>query len=558
MNIYQSDYTQTPKIFTLIEEHKNEEAKESLKKNLHEIHLKGWMDDTPLHIASQSGNLEMVKYLIQKGADVNAERSGNYTTPLCWADNYEIAKYLLDNGATMNDKELFLATNEDKVEIVDLLLTKGAKIDKDEPQYLKCKSIESISIYINHKIDLNGSDNHNSNLLHKLAWLDLPTVFDFAYSSGCEWKKDDSQRTPYYLAKQGKRENIINHLKEHYSELISNKVENILKEDYVYQRIFFIKQSSLKSDWFIALTKDSNLIRYLKHDDQLITDQIVNIGTPTIRNFTFDENNHIIVPTGDNQLLILEQETFSIINSIKLPNDLVLDQITYLPLKGLYIGSSQNWEIVLLSKDFKIISRTKAEDGTLSPKINQNEDLISFMSYDQETFFNLYNLKNDLSISFIHTFFKEWENTSSGFAFNDNEFVVSFPNDLEYYSFKEGQINKIWKIDISQYTSQHALSYLTFTNENIILIGKGKMILFIDKHEQKILRQVKIDLISEIRSLYLDQEKENLIVYTDSELKLLSLNKIDLEQEKTNDSSIIIKNNKERFLTRIWNKIRCQ
>ncbi|WP_202703841.1 ankyrin repeat domain-containing protein, partial [Flavobacterium sp. UGB4466] len=370
MNIYQKDHTQTPEIFTLIKEHQNSEAIHYLKKNPEEIHLKGWMDDTPLHTAALSGNFEMVKYLIKKNANVNAERSGVYATPLCWAENYEIAKYLLDNGATMNDKELFVATSNDKVKIIDLLITNGAQIDQNEPQYLKCKSIESIMIYLNHKIDLNGCDNNNSNLLHKLAWLDLPTVFDFAYNNGCEWRKDNSQRTPYYLAKQGKCENILNHFRNHYIELISNKVENIVKEDYVYQRIFFIKQSSFKSDWFIALTKNSNLIRYLKQDDKLIVDQIVNIDTSTIRNFTFDESNHVIVPTGDNQLLILEQKTFNLIRSVKLPNDLVLDQITYLPSKSLYIGSSQNWEIVLLSKDFKIISRTKAEDGTLFPKIN--------------------------------------------------------------------------------------------------------------------------------------------------------------------------------------------
>ncbi|QGK74762.1 ankyrin repeat domain-containing protein [Flavobacterium sp. SLB02] len=521
-NVYQTDHTQTPEIFILIKEYKNEEAKKHLKHNPSEIFLKGWMDDTPLHIASSSGNIEMVKYLLKKGAEINAERSGNYTTPLCWADNYDIAKYLLNNGATMNDKELFLATSKDKVDVVDLLLTNGAKINKKEPQYLECKSIECAKVYIKHKIDLNGSDENKSNLLHKLAWLDLPQVFDFAYNNGCDWKKDSSNRTPYYLAKQGRRESIINHFEKYYSEIISNKTTHLSTENYNYNRIFFLKENPLKLSIYIALTKSSNLVKYSKYGNEIMVNQIINIDVPTIRNFTFDYKGNIIVPTGDNKLLIIEEESFNHTKTIKLPKDLVLDQITYLPSRNLYIGSSQNWEIILLSENFEIISKTKAEDGTLSPKINHN-NLLSFHSYDQETYFNLYHLKKDLSVKFIHRFFKEWNNTSSGFEFNDNEFAVSFPNELEYYIFKDDTITKIWEMDISKYHSRHALSYLAFKDEKVILIGKGKTILFIDKQEKKILQEIQLDLLSEIRNLYVDESKENLIIYTDNELKLIPL-----------------------------------
>ncbi len=526
MNIYQTDHTKKPEIFTLIKEHKNEDAKNYFKQNPLEIFLKGWMDDTPLHIASLSGNLEMVKYLIENKAEVNAERSGIYATPLCWAYNQEIAKYLLDNGATMDDDELFFATNQDKIEVVDLLLTSGAKIDKLKPQYLECKTIECISIYLKHKIEINSTDEHSSTLLHKLAWLDLPEVFDFAHKNGCPWQKDSSQSTPYYLAKQGRRENILKHFKENYSELISHKIENIPTDQYNFERIFFLKQSPTKSDWFIGLTKNAKLVKYLLIDGELVIDRVATIHVSTIRNFSFDKNGNIVIPTADNKLLIVEQITFQIIYSIELENDLILDQIKYLPSKKIFLGSSNNWELVLLAEDYKVISKSKAEDGTILPKINQDDSLISFLSYDQETYYNLYKIDNELNISFIHTFFKDWNNTSSGFCFQKNDIAVSFSSTLEYYSFEKEKLNKMWEIDISRYYSEQNLSYLATLDDNMIAIGKGKTLLIVNIMNQTITKKVNLDLSAEIRDLFIAKDQGILLVSTDKELKMIQLKKL--------------------------------
>lgn len=60
--------------------------------------------------ATLSGHYEVVKLLIEHGADVNA-RKGTYNTveiPLMYAVQYErfdIAKLLIDNGADVNTKD---------------------------------------------------------------------------------------------------------------------------------------------------------------------------------------------------------------------------------------------------------------------------------------------------------------------------------------------------------------------------------------------------------------------------------------------------------------------
>jgi len=64
---------------------------------------------TPLHKASEGGYTETVKLLIDKGADVNAKGRWNLT-PLHYAvreGHADIAVFLVDKGADVNAKEEF-------------------------------------------------------------------------------------------------------------------------------------------------------------------------------------------------------------------------------------------------------------------------------------------------------------------------------------------------------------------------------------------------------------------------------------------------------------------
>lgn len=522
MNIYQTDHTKIPEIFNLIKAHKNDEVKKLIYLNPTLIHLKGWMDNTPLHIASSCGNFEIVKFLVEKGANINAMRSGVCVTPVCWANAYQIAEFLLDNGAFLIYDELLFATKDDKVEIVDLFLKRGAKIDSSRPEYIECLSIECIKVYLKHKIEITGSDIYGSTLLHKAVLHKLPDVFDYAYENGCPWQKDNSQRTPYNLAMYGAMKSFLKHIKEKYPELIAYTIQDIPAINSQYERIIFLKQSSLSPDCFIGLTESSKLIKYRLSSERIKVEKKVEINVCNIRNFTFNESGNLVIPTGENQLLILEQSTFDLIQIINLEQDLNLDQIEYLSSKGIYIGS-HDWEIDLLSKDFEIIRKHDAQDGTIFPLVNKHENMIAFESYDQVEYFNLYQLTEDLSIEYIHTFFKNWSNSSSGFSFNNEEFAVSFPNEIEYYSVINGKLNKLWEIDISQYKSVNGLSYLTVLDENLISLGKGKTVLIISRDTKTVITEIELNLLAEIRGLYLYKEKKYLLIWTDKEIKALLL-----------------------------------
>ncbi len=60
-------------------------------------------DATPLHLASNNGHLETVKYLVENGAEIEGRQNNNATPLVCAFMNKhnEIVKYLVEKGAQM-------------------------------------------------------------------------------------------------------------------------------------------------------------------------------------------------------------------------------------------------------------------------------------------------------------------------------------------------------------------------------------------------------------------------------------------------------------------------
>jgi ankyrin repeat protein len=81
-----------------------------------------------LNYGCRCGYLEMVKYLIEEGADLHIDDE----TPLTWAaeeGRLEVVKYLVENGADLNNEYvLYGAAEAGQFEIVKYLVEKGADL----------------------------------------------------------------------------------------------------------------------------------------------------------------------------------------------------------------------------------------------------------------------------------------------------------------------------------------------------------------------------------------------------------------------------------------------
>ena len=103
----------------------------------HDVNDRNSRRETALDVASRFGQLEVARLLIERGADVDA-RDRDGWTPLITALEYgqlEVARLLLDRGADVNAKKrdhntpLHRASFKGSFEMVRLLLDHGANVD---------------------------------------------------------------------------------------------------------------------------------------------------------------------------------------------------------------------------------------------------------------------------------------------------------------------------------------------------------------------------------------------------------------------------------------------
>ena len=116
--------------------------------------------DTPLHNATEKGNSEVVEYLIEKGANVNAKNNSRNTPLLIAVTNGHtaIAKMLIDHDCNLELKNkssktaLELAKGKGDKEIIQLILKKQLKDwAPDRQQTRKRKHEEDCTICCNPK-----------------------------------------------------------------------------------------------------------------------------------------------------------------------------------------------------------------------------------------------------------------------------------------------------------------------------------------------------------------------------------------------------------------------
>jgi ankyrin repeat protein len=146
----------------------------------------------PLHFAARNANIEVARFLVSKGAAVDAQSWGE--TPLHWAacneENIDVAKFLVSKGANVNAK-------------TSTLPVPVAMSFCQTPLHVAVISgnVEFIKFLIAERADVNAADDNGSTPLHMAVCSGNVAVAKILVSMGAKVNtKDNKGITPLDFA----------------------------------------------------------------------------------------------------------------------------------------------------------------------------------------------------------------------------------------------------------------------------------------------------------------------------------------------------------------------
>ena len=187
------------------------------------IDAKDEMGRTPLHLACYGGHIELVKYLMTKGADMEA-KFANGSTALFWAipeGHLDIVKLLIaegaDVGARQNDGTslLHIAAVSGQKEIAALLIDKGLDPNTKQNEgsnpltYAVSRGHREVAeLLIDRGADVNIQDNMGYSPVYVAAFRGNKEMLRFLISKGANPdQKNALGKTPLHdIAMQGQKE----------------------------------------------------------------------------------------------------------------------------------------------------------------------------------------------------------------------------------------------------------------------------------------------------------------------------------------------------------------
>jgi ankyrin repeat protein len=201
-------------------------------------------DRTPLFGAAKSGNLEVVKYLLEQGANVNAiDKNGEF--PLFYAaqsGNLEVVEYLVKNRAHVkakNNKDitpLFCAAKNGNLAIIKYLVEQGADVNaKDnlngEISHFNaaCSGghLEVVKYIVAQGLDVNEKNKYyKTPLFNAVSSGNLATVKYLVEQNADINAQDYKNETPFFYAVKNGNVKIIKYLLEHNANINIKNNEN--------------------------------------------------------------------------------------------------------------------------------------------------------------------------------------------------------------------------------------------------------------------------------------------------------------------------------------------
>ena len=217
-------YSQESGIFQAIENNDLPAVKAAIQKDSKNLEvIDESFKNTPLMFATNEGSLGIVKYLIEKGANINALNSedNNALSLAAMKDNFPIAKYLIEKGINVNYKNdqgslaaskaiAYKASNE----LISLIVNKTTL---DEETFLFLlevaagrNSTYTIDLLLDKNIEIPNTDSAFGSLFSRSVGADHLRLFNLLHSKRPDYIKADERKSWVAYAGQEGAVNILN------------------------------------------------------------------------------------------------------------------------------------------------------------------------------------------------------------------------------------------------------------------------------------------------------------------------------------------------------------
>ncbi|KAL6597975.1 ankyrin repeat-containing domain protein [Neocallimastix sp. 'constans'] len=194
-------------------------------------------DNKYLFSACKNGNENIVKYLVELGANISKE-DVNGATPLFYAcenGNENLVKYLVEHGADIykedenGETSLFYTCQNGNENLVKYLVEHEANVNKvgcrsRTPLLYTCGNanvtVNAVKYLVEHEADVNREDGFGSSPLFYACERMNENMVKYLVEHGADINKENEKgETPLFYTCQSENENLVKYLVEHSADI---------------------------------------------------------------------------------------------------------------------------------------------------------------------------------------------------------------------------------------------------------------------------------------------------------------------------------------------------
>ncbi|CAH2235640.1 MULTISPECIES: ankyrin repeat domain-containing protein [unclassified Wolbachia] len=215
------------------------------------VDAKDGHDRTPLYWAIESGGFDMVKLLIDKGADIDAkDEDGNTPLYVAVIRELDIVKHLIDKGADVNTKNkygvtaLHVAAYDGKLNVVKCLVNKCANVNANAVELFRSGTplhcavhsgkLSIVKCLIDKGAYVDAKDGHDRTPLHYSALFGSYDIAAYLIREGAYVDAmDKGGNTPLHCATVKEKVAVVRYFVEQGADVNAKNNEGKTALDYV-------------------------------------------------------------------------------------------------------------------------------------------------------------------------------------------------------------------------------------------------------------------------------------------------------------------------------------